>query len=430
MVIVMKKIEEFDLEKVKDMDKDSDEFKYFCYVLYTDCKKKKKDLEIVCETLKLDFHDVRKKAKNYQKNDLHNYKNVFSANDKRENYIKHGFGNGKAAFVEQLLITEDEDEILELLVKQNMPINNLSGIIQGYIINMYPMESEHLLKEIEKKLDVYRKYSKENYLKYLQIDHDEFVEVRASFAMRLAKDILEHDTETLFFKQLPKRYHLGLGVFESVLEIWKKEKVYDLIVQKFEQNRNKRQSDYEDVIRKILPLTEKNAIRIGNNTRTMDLIDLYSYFGEDIDIIMDIFKEKKELFEENPQDRWTTNRRYSMLKSKVMTNFANNGGVVNFQGNVSVFSDLEKNVIERALSDRREINFTKFDKDGFPVFGSGYVLTSEDKLRICDALHSLNLPVTLSNYDAMVRHFNDGNVELITRDNIDEYLEKQNQKSK
>lgn len=414
-------MKDFDIERISKINHNSAEFHDFCFMLMNTYGNDVKELKKYAEMLGVTVSDIKKIAKYYHEKDKElDYQMPGNAIRKRKLYITSGYDKINGELTEKVLKAEDEKVIINLLKAENKTPDDLYAKMSGYVKNMYPDNSDKLLDILAKKVNIYRNYSNKAYKEAIQKEKIQFDATRRIEALSLAKEILEHDNKTISLKQIPKVYHIGAGIYLSIREAWIKENVFEHIVNKLKANRTNRMHEYKDIISKLLPLASDNMIPVGNKFRKIDIIDCYTYFGDDFEVIQEICDDGIEINGETLEQTKKLHKELGVIKGLLKQKFPNLNKKLDITYNIS--SDLEDSVIEKFLREKREIDFQKFDKDGFPIAGSGYELTVEDKKMMVDIMRNYNIPITSGTFDTMVKHFHNGKIELITPDNIDEYL--------
>ena len=411
----------FDISHVAKLRRNSDEFKDFCYMA---CEKYQNDeamLFHIAEMLNLTVYELKAYARlNKELDKYYDYNIEYNSNIKKKRYITSGNSSVHGDFIEKLLKEENTDKIIELFEEQKDIIDNFRYSFEAYIYNMYPNKIDMLMDNLDRKFKLYQEYVHNKKQEKVDRSKDEHKAGRKIEALNLLKEILENDNEITAITQIPHKYHIT-GIYQSIYDIWVEEKVLGLIYAKIKNNRMNRISLYQDKVSDILPLMDPNGIKMDEYKRSFDIVDCYTYFGDDIEYIMEVLRKGIDISGSKEEQRLMRNRvgRLKSFLSQNIINSYNGGASLTF----NVTDDLKEHLMEKVLTEKYEVDFTEHDKDGFSVSGSGHVVTKDEKVMIFKAMEEYQVPFTTRTFELMLKRLHNGQLYIIDENTLTNYLE-------
>lgn len=408
----MKEIEElgYSVEILKKMNVASTDFKAFCYLAVKKYGNNYIALENIAEALGKNISDIKNNARLYKDS---NYYSRFGKQDLEY----HDKTSKTEVLVEVLLKASSQEEIVQAF--QVVKFNNIRpDLIRRYLYFNYNSQYNEMVKIISSKMDVYRKYLQEQKDKK-QKDIDV-----PTKALRIFKEVMQ-DNELMRYSEIRKKY----GATTEHFDYWEKnvfegpnnleKKLYiDIIKRKLQSNLNAYcDRKYTDDILKIVPLL-LNGVKIGNATRAFDFFDCLTYFGNDYMDVARLLPKRFVGTREDSDDQRKIITAVAILKE--IFNKKRDNNALQYEGKsllAPISADDEKKNIENILESR--IHFARdYTK----------ILTEDDKFIILEEMRKYHIPITVNNFWMAISRYDNKELQVITKDNIDEIIEKQGKK--
>lgn len=416
----MKELEEIgiNLDELLKLPKSSDDFRSMCYVIYDSFKDDTKLLKKICDVLNISKETFMDYILKYKSEIKSSYERMRRAYRKNSMYIKSGYGKPYKDFLDALLLAKDEEEIINIFETNEKGFYR-SYAIFGYIINMYPNKEEanRVYNEYLRKRNIYLTHLKDIRKEKLEEGKKEYLQKKENLAFLLKDRILKND-DVATTEDILNTFNISNNAYFSIRKILaeKGENNIKEIDNKILANRIRIYNEkYVPLIRKILPLTDKNSIQEGLVKRTLDTFDCYTYFGKDITRILEVCRNYYIPDKDNYNEEIERLARLKNILSKgydlIKTNTQDDN------------TEYEQMVLNKILQERKEADFQEIDEEGFLRPGSGYILSSEEKMYIFDELKKHNISISTKNYESAVRRYHNGMLHFITKETIDSYLE-------
>lgn len=412
-------LKNYDLDYIKKLRHVHSDFLDFCYTAVHDTKDDYNELSKIAKELDTTVYEMRRAAWLYKREDKrYDYSFEDNFKEKSERFVKSGYDQKYGELTEKILKEDNVENIYKLIKDNGDDLKELFLRMTSYINNMYVKNSEEMLKLLEEKKQQVIAYKRQKRANEMIPKKEATKEIKKSQAMRLAKEILQ-DNDICYLWEIETKYDISKHNLQAYKTIWDEENVYDLIKAKINKNRLNSNFDYIDMIKKILPLTDKKSIKAGLLRRSFDLLDCYTYFGDSINNILELCRNNIDF--PNDENLKVNRDRLGKLKNMLMV-FASDSysGLSGFNSNIS--PELEEHVKEKIYNEKWEVDHKELDKDGFIVLGSGHLLTKEEKNSVFNLMHDMRIPITSRTFELATKRFYDGEMHFITPDNIDEYI--------
>jgi len=270
--------------------------------------------------------------------------------------------------LEQLIKEKDPEKINEILDNVSSNLYFLKTRLWDFAVNFYPEEKE----SVEKRLLVLI----ENYLKKRKSEKKE--EKAKRNAEQIKDEFQKFQEEVEEFLET-KNENLQEFLESKGYSKWKIQKYLELLkiqnnvlyqkwIEKVETKRSQRFAILCQRCQLILNYL-KSGIVIDNEIRQFDLIDYYQLFSYDFATFLRIYKEKMSKSE-------------IILTKKFMAKYETDKPIS--------WDDI--------LNWKIEYDFEK-DKKGFPIAGTGKILSEEEKRYIVNILKENKIPVTVATFN-------------------------------
>ena len=411
----MKEIEElgYTVDEVKKIPKWSDNFQNFCYLVMKKYGKDKKTIKKIAECLNVEGYEIEIYALKY-KDETQIKKALEKKSYDNMDYVR------AELLVKDLLNTHTEEEIIEVLSRDEYKNHEINPyLINKVCIEHFGKKSEEAIKRIRKRLYIYKQHLEE--LKKGSYDaKDSYrTEKHQKKALEMFALIM-NDNEIISQTQFKKKYHLNSTKYYVYCDFWKEAKygnqtMFELIQKRIEENEKEylRKTILKD-IEKILLLVE-SPIEIGDEYRNLDILDCLTYFEGHYNECIRALRLFYESTKEDDIEKQELSRKAGRIKQLLLD-------AKSKMPNYIVDSDSEINT-----TDEETITTILNRKFAFPK-KDGVYLTYEDKLNILKELKENHIPITLMVFVRAIDRYNNGHLELITKETIDSYLEKNNKR--
>lgn len=429
----MKEIEElgYNLEELQNKKINNAIFSSFCFELVKKYGENSPVIEKVSKVIGKNPGQIIYYARNYRNESNQEYKIKLRAHSRYQNYQNNGVGLKYKKYIDELInIDEDNKEAIAKYFYTYPFMYKKASEMPNFIVNLYDADYKKVYVSFKKRLIIFRDYLMEERKKKRENEQEERYDEYQKEAFDIYYKIMKsNDLERL--EEIYKKYSISLRKYKFYNQIWKDNKIddvtlFDLVEEKLHNNRVNNSKKYLDKIWKVLPLME-SGIAIKDKTRKFDIFDCYTYFGDDLEKILPTIKlhythnnyqnadEKKEL------------ERISLLKRiLVSASFKDNNNMSRNYYHTS--NELEQELTEKILKTNYEID--KKAADGALVPGSGHFVTKEECLIVIKAIKDYNIPFTTNMFLIGLERLNNGKLELITPDTIDNYLDKEEVRKK
>lgn len=251
-------------------------------------------------------------------------------------------------------------------------------------LNIYKKEHKtELKKEIPKTKekyysDIIANYPKEKQELYKKLlitsEAEKIIELLKKYK-KTAIDLLEKGT--LEYKIL----------FNLTEEEFKNLKLKFIFYKNYLETINKEVIDKEMVIN-IINMIE-NGIEENGIKREFDLLDFYKNITIKIESLLEYAKKELE------QDK------YKILKDFILENKAG--------------LQSKPRELEEILKINIELNCQK-DKNGFPIIGTGELLTNKEKEKIVEYLKKHKIPLNAKNYKLLLKKYKEGTINILEKE--------------
>ena len=289
-----------------------------------------------------------------------------------------------------LLKMKDSDQILDYLNKtcggNYTMLTNLRTSISTYtIVHCHSLSDEQkniIEDDLKNKLGLYtdclKKHNRIVFKQKFDVEREKKDLEILPTARVIIKDIVDTD---LSIREYLKNNNLTTGQFNAYLKVLKK---YDEDLYNKCKNRDKLKS--EQYFNKHCVLLDsllndlKNGLLRDNKQKSFDVLDYYLMYG------VPLLELKKAIEYEN----FNVNRNdYLLLRKFISTHMNDNPLDVNTTINTDI-----------------EINAKRDDK-GFPIKGTGMVITKEERENILLFLNKNNVPLTTATYRIALKRYVD-----------------------
>ena len=417
----------FNLQDIYDMQKSNKDFEYFCYTIYQKFANDYMMLNLIATTLEIRANDIEVYAKRYKNEDSINYQNPFRAMAKKDMYIKRGYNEKHEDIIKMLLTCDNQDE-LNTYLYNNLSLLKDKRFIASYIINMYPKNAKKILERVNDKLRAFKEYLnrlKENDQEEKNEKKERELSINANYYQQ---QIMRDDTSKSFYDFSIKN-KIDRKTLSACIGIWKQKKengqlVYNILLERLNTNRKNYYNQFNNLIDKVLPLVN-SYIKVGNAVRKFDIVDLFTYFGNDLSDILSTLIENYSDYTYGKEEDKEIASQISRLKKLIRDVSFNYTNLDKKDYHYSSFS-LEQEFIDMELKKKTVVQQDQIVDDHIEKVP--YLVSSLEKEEIFDTLMAYKIPVNSQNYDLMLKHINHGTIEIITRENIDYYLEVNNKK--
>ena len=416
----------FDLNEVCNFKKAGKDFQYFCVAVLKKFSNNSNALNSIAEILDIRVDDISHYAKKHKDESASNYNDPYRAMIKRDEYIKNGYGKPFEEIMSKIINSNNQDELNAYLF-ENLQLIRDKRFITSYVINMYPRESKKMFELINTKLKAFSLFLQKKKEKAIE-EKKRKKQEDINYKSHIYKQEIMKDNISRGFYDFCDRNKIDRKEFTACIEIWKQEKegnrtVYDILSEKLNINRKKYFEQFNNLIDKILPLITQ-YIKVGNTVRKFDIIDCYTYFGNDLEEVLPTIIENYSQYSYEKEENKEITTQLAYLKKfirEISSNYTNLESKDYHYSSVS----LEKEFIEAELKNETVVNQDKL-VDG-KIIKEPYKVSALEKEEIFDIMSAYRIPINTKNYNFMLKHLNNGKIEIITRDNVD-YLIKENSK--
>lgn len=282
----------------------------------------------------------------------------------------HNFENNTKQILDHLENLEEEKEIIEYLneIEKNRNINFLYERVTNHAMLYHQERKDELIKNLKKKIDIYRKWKTNKNKKRLEEKKQNLLEEKRKRALTCIKKFLK--TKSLTTKEeFIKKENITTKEFDDYLELILEidQELYENCKKKLEQN-----SLHFFLIQKakINAISDylKYGIKDEDTIREFDVLDFHLLYKFD-------FKEADKIAK-------TTLNQEDYKRFKIFIN-----------QNAKASSITIKQIME----ERKYINIKK-DENGEIMKDSGTLMTEFEKKEIIDFLNENNIPINAKTY--------------------------------
>lgn len=339
--------------------------------------------------------------------------------------------------VKKLIAVHTKEEVIQVLsLPQFRGLVIKNALIKDYIYDNYYDKAFPVFRKISKCLTFYLQYLKEQEEKAKLSEEEkrrkhaeemadkakEKEEMVKQKAIELYDFLLEHD-EYLRLEDV----RLGLGkinkqisqnMYNNIVKFWHTDLVngisrFDILQNEFKKRKLLiLEKEYGQMIENILPLVDSD-IAVGDDTRTFDTLDCLTYFKSDFNTIVEYLRYKYVPQEDDDELRKKELKEAAILKNMMLIAISKIPQLENNNPSITFFTELEKEAIQNILE-------FKFNYSGL----ENKYLAYEDKLAIIDGLKKAGIPITRQLFEYAINKYHNGKLELITQENVYDYLEK------
>ncbi len=323
------------------------------------------------------------------KDALEKVASYYHINDYNMNlYIKEGESSAKSGvnkklnryreLVGELENIEDEEEIIAYLKEIDLDTTAFKRELYNVLVNYYPGRYEELHDQTVEKINIYRNYLNEKKLKKKAEEDKIKKEIDFPFAHDTVSKFI-HSSNTSI-KNFCKSEHLDVKKFDKYVNLIKEgdSELYSDYSDKIEK---KRKENYAVIAKKIEEVSHyiKNGIVMETGEkRKFDIVDYYMVQKYESH---DFLKISKDVLESED---------YSNLKQFFSKN--------------KLLEKQKPFYVKGVLEEVTEVDCKK-DKNGFPIQGTGRIVTEEEKLSVMDFLRRNDVPLTSRTYNVAFRRY-------------------------
>lgn len=297
------------------------------------------------------------------------------------------------ATLKKIMTLEEKSDILSLLSEQSKGdikyLNNLKWRICSFLILEYPElstdEKDKQEKEISEKIEIYtsiilKKRAKDRAIAAKKTRLEEEFKI-LPIAKSTIEDFIRSNTT---MKQYIKDKCIDPSIFIKYLRILKKHdaNAYEKYAKRKQTVQKQSFNDNNDTAQRLL-LFLKNGVSLEDGTtREFDLLDYYLNFQILPKDLNDCVK-----CQTNP---------INIADYKILRPFIS-----------KLMSPSTQLNIEQIMNATLEVNAQR-DENGWPIMGTGRIITSEEKQEVIDFLINNNIPVTTKLYDIALKRYING----------------------
>ena len=420
----MKELEElgYSVDEVKKMHKNSNEFKSFCFQLMKEYGSKKSIVFEISNIISIPVSEIIYYAGRY-KNEKHlNYMDISVAKKKNDVYLKGVYNSDNGELIKELLSIKinDVDKIVDFFTRNTKIYKGAVNYI-GLITNLYYNNYHEKLREFKERLLVFKNYLEEQRrLEKSQINQVINENINDD-AMVLFQNVLR-DNEVKSFGNVKEKYGITEYRLNKMNKVLKNtmydngKSMYDMIEEKFIENKKLSLEKYDNSILKILPLIN-NGVPIGEKKRIFDIFDCYTYFGYNISQIIDALRYRFSAVNSLDVEKYNAVNKLKtiLLRYTLKTLDYYSGSIDNAN------DEYKEEFIRKSLEEPLEINQKVINER--LVRGSGHMVTDKEKKVVFRAMEDYHIPFNSEMYLLGMNKLNNGKMELIIPDTIDSYLE-------
>lgn len=292
----------------------------------------------------------------------------------------------------KLCFEDDPRKIIELIENADVIKGALKERVFNYVMKYYPDQVDELVYSLKQKIDIYLNYCKKRNKLIVE------AVVKEKRRQRKEQIVLENmpkaekyinmfiNQEVITKKDFCKSTKLNLSDFEAFVELVKNnnKELYEKYLQKIKFEANQRYLDFIFQINEVIELIKNGVIEENGNVREFNLLDYYLIIKLNNETVFDIGKKVLD------------NQEMNLLRKFIGKNSTN----VIFYDSIN---------LKKLLDEKVEINCQK-DKKGFPIPGTGKIITREEKQSIIDYLMENRVPLNSKTYDIALKRYLNGNL--------------------
>ena len=418
----MKELEElgYTIDEVLNITPNTNAFQELSYLIMKKYRNEKNILNNIASLLNISIKDIEEAAYQY-KHKATNQENFQSniINVSKERYkeiLKYIYDILKCHSVNEIITLLSSDKYVDFYASPN--------IINLIIKDIYKENAEKIIKLIETRINVYHNYIKKNSSKDRnKVQHKKSINENYNEEAYEMFYRIMNDQEIEYIKEIIHKYHIPSQKYNLFFEFWKKEKIGDktLLEHLKDKVSSNRKMIFENTIiekiKKVLPLIDE-PIQIGNRERFFDYLDFFTYFNGHYNECLQVLKNDFTMSKINNEDDKIFSKKIGILKT-IIINSRTLMPKTTFRNKVSAnISEKHENEVIKTIINNK-FNYSNIENK---------LLTEEDKITIINELKDANVPITLYNFELAINKYNDGHLELITDETIDNYLKRKKRK--
>lgn len=311
--------------------------------------------------------------------------------------LKRGVGYkqslSKCNFVlDELLKTNDLSKIVDIIDESGIDISYIKKGIYNYILVNNGIYIAELEKNLKDKCDMYCNYknkiNKENRDKIKDIQTKKYIDDNLKVATNVVTDFIVSEIKVI--GDYCKEKNIDLADFKTYVELVKEYNIelYQKYREKVDSIQKQRFAIIANEIRRLVQ-DIKLGINENNINRPFDLIDYffnYKFSFQSIDELAKTTLDKKD---------------YSILKRFISTN--------------KNYENANSHDIDAIMKETVELNCAK-TKEGYPIPGTGEIVSNQKKQMLIDYLKTNHIPVNRRTYNLIFTRYNDGLLEINKRE--------------
>ena len=316
--------------------------------------------------------------------------------------IKHSdYSRGKASVVlDKLLKLKSVDEIVNIIDSSGLSSSYLRQTIHNHLVTHVLGDYDEHKAILDNALDQYSAYKAKERKEKRASDKEKilqkYVEETLPNANKLVEEFINSNYDDVQSFIEANEINLdaildGVQVFNKCLELVKEynEELYKKYREKVDGKRAQNYAIIIEGIKKIIRLLKDGVVE-NDIKRPFDLIDYYQITKLSFDNILKIAKSIL-------QQKSISSKDYGLLAEFTK---------VNKSGEKTVYSD-----IKIILNEKQEINCEK-DSEGYPISGTGEVVSEELKNKLIGYLNQINSPINYRTYKIVFNRYKNGLIDL------------------
>lgn len=297
-------------------------------------------------------------------------------------------------FFSELINKKTNDEIIDFIQHSAVNVSELKGQAFDYVITNPTDDADNLIKELREKVQI-----------FLDARNEKMKErrnyINSNIKKNRDKDIVSEirNIIILFINSANKskaefcvENGIDIRTFESYIKILNKydNELYDKYIEKIEIDKRKRYYVILNTIKNISKLIENGILNKNGEMRKFDLLDYYLITKLSFDELIDLSQEVLNKDE--------------LKKIRVFVNI-NRG-----------FTHTNAKYINELLNSNLEVGFQK-DENGYPIDGTGRIITKDEKQLILDYLKKYKIPINSKTFNLTLKRYISGDLNYNSSDN-------------
>lgn len=354
--------------------------KRFGKYLYEEIIRRKGIIGSLSEYVGLDISDILLIAEEYTKQ--HNLPT-----------LKRGVGYkqalSKCSFVfDELLKTNDLSKIIDIIDSSGIDISYIKKGIYNYILVNNGIYIADVEKNLRDKCDMYCNYknkiNEDIRKKRKDIQTKQYIDENLEVATHVITDFIKSEIKVI--GDYCKEKNIDIDDFKIWIELVKEYNIelHEKYKEKVDSIQKQRFAIIANEIRRLVQ-DIKIGINENNINRSFDLIDYflnYKFSFQSLDELAKTTVDKKD---------------YAILKRFISIN--------------KNYEKTNSNDIKAILDETVELNCAK-TKEGYPIPGTGEIVSEQKKQMLIEYLKTNHIPVNRRTYNLIFKRYNDGLLEI------------------